>query len=471
MTVTLVALEGLSVATVLPVISRQLGDLRLYGWVFSAFFLASLIGIAAVGNLADRIGLAAPLAGGLGLFALGLFVGGTATSMAVLVAGRCLQGLGAGAVPAAAYTAIGRGYPGPARPRMFAVLSTAWVVPGLIGPSLAALVARGPGWRWVFLGLIPVVAMAGALSVPGLQAVPRADPGGDPGDGRAPDSTTAEAGRTTAEAGRSAAQADGGAPELHAPMGMRSAVLVTAAAGVVLAGLDATSWVVAALLVAAGLGAGGPALRRVLPPGSLLARRGLPSAVGTRGLLTFAFFAADAYVPLTLTSVRHTSTAYGGLALTGSTMTWTAGAWVQTRLIGTRGPRWLVTSGIGLIIAGTALTASVLVTSVPVWVAPLGWSVAGLGMGMSYSPLSVTALDRAAPGGEGSASASVQLADVLGTALGTGVAGAAIAYGHRLGWAPSTGLAVAFGIGVAVGAVGLVAARRLPRRLSDPPRA
>lgn len=460
MTVTLVALEGLSVATVLPVISRQLGDLRLYGWVFSAFFLASLVGIAAVGSLADRIGLAVPLAGGLGLFALGLLVGGTATSMAVLVAGRCLQGLGAGAVPAAAYTAIGRGYPGPARPRMFAVLSTAWVVPGLIGPSLAALVARGPGWRWVFLGLIPVVAVAGVLSIPGLQSLPRTDPRGDRRSGTVP-GTPGAADGTAAD--------DGGAAEPHAPMGMRSALLVTAAAGVVLAGLDATSWVVAALLVAVGIGAGGPALRRVLPPGSLLAREGLPSAVGTRGLLTFAFFAADPYVPLTLTSVRHTSTAYGGLALTASTMTWTAGAWAQTRLIATKGPRWLVTAGLGMIIVGTALTASVLLTAVPVWVAPIGWSVAGLGMGFSYSPISVTALDRAAPGGEGSASASVQLADVLGTALGAGVAGAGIAYGHRLGWAPSTGLGVAFGIGVAVGAAGLVAARRLPRRLSDPP--
>src|SRR5215475_14587076 len=39
MNVTLVAFESLSVATVLPVVSHQLGDLRLYGWVFSAFFL------------------------------------------------------------------------------------------------------------------------------------------------------------------------------------------------------------------------------------------------------------------------------------------------------------------------------------------------------------------------------------------------------------------------------------------------
>ena len=47
---------------------------------------------------------------------------------------------------------------------MFAVLSTAWVVPGLIGRAIAALVAAAVGWRWVFLGLIPLVIAAGFWS-------------------------------------------------------------------------------------------------------------------------------------------------------------------------------------------------------------------------------------------------------------------------------------------------------------------
>ena len=50
--VTFVAFEALAVATILPVVGRHLGDLRLYGWVFSAFLLASLIGIVLAGTLA-----------------------------------------------------------------------------------------------------------------------------------------------------------------------------------------------------------------------------------------------------------------------------------------------------------------------------------------------------------------------------------------------------------------------------------
>ena len=114
--VTLVAFEALAIATVLPVVSRHLGDLRLYGWVFSAFLLSSLIGIVLAGTLADRVPLGRPMLAGLILFALGLAVGGTAPDMALLVAGRAVQGLGAGVVPAVAYVAISRGYPEACRP-------------------------------------------------------------------------------------------------------------------------------------------------------------------------------------------------------------------------------------------------------------------------------------------------------------------------------------------------------------------
>jgi len=74
------------------------------------------------------------------------------------------------------YVAIGRSLPERVRPRMMAVLSTAWVVPGLLGPVLSAEVTRAFGWRTVFLGLIPLVALAGALSLPPLARIGRPIP-------------------------------------------------------------------------------------------------------------------------------------------------------------------------------------------------------------------------------------------------------------------------------------------------------
>ena len=45
MAVTLVAFEALAVATVMPTVEEDLGGLALYGWAFSGFLLASIVGI------------------------------------------------------------------------------------------------------------------------------------------------------------------------------------------------------------------------------------------------------------------------------------------------------------------------------------------------------------------------------------------------------------------------------------------
>ena len=436
--VTLVAFEALAIATILPVVSRHLGDLRLYGWVFSAFMLSSLIGIVLAGTLADRVPLGRPMLAGLALFALGLVIGGTAPDMLVLVAGRAVQGLGAGVVPAVAYVAISRGYPEGCRPRMFAVLSTAWVIPGLIGPAVAALVATAVGWRWVFLGLLPLVAAAGVLVVLALRHVPARIGPADTG------------------------QAD----DASRPAVPYLPVLgVVAGAGVALTAITSGNLP----SIAAGVIAGGvllaASLRRLTPAGTLTARRGLPATILSRGLLTCCFFAGDAYVPYAITSVRHAPTGLAALALTVTTLTWTAGSWVQARWIARVGPRRLVRCGEGLVLAGLGLMSAVLLPSVPPAFGVLAWAVAGAGIGLAYAPLSVTALDRAAPGEEGRVTSGLQLCDVLGQALGTGVAGAIVAAAagaldHR------AGVALAFAAALAVGVVALAVGARLPARLN-----
>jgi MFS family permease len=427
--VTFVAFEALAVATVLPVVGRHLGDLRLYGWVFSAFLLASLIGIVLAGTLADRVPLGQPMLAGLALFALGLVIGGTAANMPVLVAGRAVQGLGAGVVPAVAYVAISRCYPEESRPRMFAVLSTAWVVPGLIGPVVAALVAAAVGWRWVFLGLLPLVIAAGVLVVLALRHVP---PPASPGT---------------------------------APVPYLAVLGVVAGAGTALASLS--SGIVP--VVAAGGIAGGAllavSLRRLTPPRNLSARPGLAATILSRSLLTCCFFAGDAYVPYAIVTVRHAPTALAALALTASTLTWTAGSWVQARCIARYGPRRLVRPGECLVAIGLAMMCVVLLPSVPPALGVAAWAMAGAGIGTAYAPLSVTTLGLAPAGEEGRATSALQLCDVLGQAIGTGVAGAVVAAAATgMGHGPSVALAFSFGIAVAL--TGVIVGARLPSRLT-----
>ncbi|MFM7735376.1 MAG: MFS transporter, partial [Alphaproteobacteria bacterium] len=158
------AFEALAVATALPSVVRDLGGLDLYGWAFSAYLLASLVGIALAGTVADARGPSLPMVAGAASFVVGLAIAGAAGSMPVVVVGRAVQGLGSGAISAVGYAAIARAYPAFAHPRMLALLSSAWVVPGLIGPVIAGFVAEHAGWRWVFLGIAPLVAIGTALS-------------------------------------------------------------------------------------------------------------------------------------------------------------------------------------------------------------------------------------------------------------------------------------------------------------------
>ena len=433
LTITFVASEALAVVTVMPVVARDLGGLRLYGWVFSAFMLASVFGIVAAGREADRRGPAIPFVAGVILFSCGLALAGLAPSMGVLVAGRVLQGLGAGAVSPVAYTSIGRSLTGPLRARMMAVLSTAWVAPGLAGPAIAAEVARLFGWRWVFLGLLPIVLVTGSIAVPALI---RLGP---------PERSDAQQHRLT----------DGLRTAAAAAMILGGLTLAAGSGhvtpGQILAGLA---------LIAAGGFVGLPAFRRLVPPGTLTVRPGLPATIASRGLLTFAFFGTDAYVTLAVTAVKHRSPVVAGLAVTGATLAWTAGAWIQARLSDTWEGRRLVRTGLVIVLVGIAGMALDLLPSVPVAAGIAAWSVAGLGIGLAYSPLSLLMLRQAQPGQEGQASASLNLTDVLGTAIGIGAGGAAVA--AEASRDLRAGIWAAFAIAAAVGLLALAVTRRLP---------
>ena len=263
--VTLVAFESLAVITILPEIEADLGGIAWYGWVTTAFFLGTMIGIVFAGDQADRRGAGPPYVLGLILFAVGLVIGGLAPAMPMLVTGRFVQGFGAGVVPAIGYVAIGRAFTEAERPRMFAVISTAWVVPGLVGPVLAERVSDAVGWRWVFLALLPLVAVAGSFVVPAMMRL-------GPLEGVAPP----------------------GGPFRRRRM--VEAVRVAAGAALIVASFTASRWLLVPGVVGGVLIGFGP-LSRLTPPGTLRARPGLPSVVLSRGLLTFAFFGTDTFVP------------------------------------------------------------------------------------------------------------------------------------------------------------------------------
>jgi MFS family permease len=430
--VTIVASEALAVSTIMPIVARDLGGLDLYGWVFSGFFLGNLLGIVVAGMLIDRGSLSRPFLMGIGLFSLGLAIGGLSPSMPVLVAARVIQGFGAGAIPAVAYVSIGRALPERLRPTMFATLSTAWVLPGVIGPSVAGVVAETLHWRLVFLGLLPLIAIAVVLVLPALRTV-------------APPPESAAGEHLVATDSRR-----------RLPL----ATVLVAGAGLIVGGLSNVGPAPIAF-VGIGLLVATPAFARLTPRGTLRASRGLPAAVLVRGLLTFAFFCADAYVPLAIQEWRGLPAVVSGLVFTASTLAWTGGSWIQAHRIERVGPRRFLAVGSLVLIVGVLGFATILIPTVPLIVGVVTWSIAGLGMGFSYSTLSLVVLREAPPEEQGSATAGLQLSDVLGTSLGTGLGGALVAAGIRAGSPGWVGLAETFGVAAAVAVVAFVVSGRV----------
>lgn len=387
------AFERLGVNTAMPAAAAELGGLALYGWVSTAFMLTDVVGLAVAGPLFDRHGLVRPLLAGVAVFSAGLLVATVAPSMLVVVLGRAVQGLGAGLLSVATYTAIGRAYPDTSRPAMLALNASAFTVPSLVGPLVAGLLADHLSWRWVFAVLVPLVPVAALIAKAPLNRVD---------DHRARTAGDAPGASVTHRALRGLALGAGVALALvAAELGSVAAIVAVLLVGVAVAALGATE---------------------LLPRGLLVARRGLPANTAFAVTLSFAYFAGDVFVPLGLTQMRGTSSVTAGLVLTVGVLGWTGGAWLPAKLPNAARGR-LARGGAGLVAAGLLGSAAVVATDVPVPLAALVWTVAGIGAGVGFTANSNAVLDDAAPTETGRASSQMELGNVLGIALGTGLGG------------------------------------------------
>jgi MFS family permease len=389
--ISMVAFEAMGVGTAMPALVADLGALALYAWPFVTFMAAGVFGTVLGGRWCDLAGPRIPLAAAPVLFGVGLLVAGTAAGMPQLLVGRVLQGLGAGALTVAVYVLIAVVYPEPTRPALFGLMSSAWVLPSLVGPPVAGVVTERLSWHWVFLGLVPVVVLAGSLVVPAVRQLGKPDPG------------------------RSIRPRRG---------------LVLAALGAAV-GVSALSWAsqrpsTGAVVAGAALVLLVPSMRRLLPAGVFLARRGVPAVVATRGLLAGVFFTANSYLPLILTSTHHWTLAAAGSPLVVGSLGWAAASGWQGRHPELPRHR-LLRIGFGLLTVGVAGLVLVAPAWGTPWLALPLWGIAGIGMGLGFSSVSFLLLQQSGAGEVGFHSSAAQISDQLSTAILIGAGGALLA--------------------------------------------
>lgn len=393
--VALVAYEALAVVTAMPTAALALDGLALYALAFGGTMATSVIGTTLAGQWCDARGPAAPLWASLASFVGGLLLAGFAPDMPTLIAGRMAQGLGGGGITVALYALVARRYPTAMRPRVFAAFATSWAVPALFGPALSGLAVEAFGWRCIFL-VIPLIALPAALLLrPALRATATGD-GTSNGTG------------------------------IVSPQ--RIALLIGAAAGICLlhVGGQLRGGPAAAMLVPAAALAFVCAVR-LLPAGTAIAARGLPTVIALRGLACAAFFGVEAFLPLLLSRERGLSPAQAGLALTAGAISWTFGSWFQGHARNGWSRHRFLRTGTTALCAGLAVAALAVVSSVSVTVSVLGWAVAGLGMGMISPSLSVLVLSLSEPERQGANSAALPLSEAVSVSTAMALGGSLFA--------------------------------------------
>lgn len=383
------AFETLAVTTIMPIISRDLDGESLYSVAFSGTLAASVIGMVVAGGWADRRGPTRPLLTSIAVFLVGLMVSGTATSMEFFIVGRFMQGLGSGAVGVAIYVVVARLYPADLHPKIFGAFAAAWVLPSMIGPPAAGVVADFFTWHWVFLGVAVLMVLASTLLIPALRLL-----------------------RTT-----STSPTDDPASHTNIPSPINVLWAIAVAAGILGISLGGDSGGPLALpIVAIAVIVVVVALRPLLPKGTLLARRGLPATVLLRGGVAAGFYASEIYLPYLLNERYGLPPWLAGLILTVAAISWAIGSAIQGRLGDRLSHDRALRLGATLLVIGlgtVALTALLLLSP---FVAGAAWMVCGFGMGLMFPRMSTLALAYSTVGNQGFNSAAMSIADAAGGA-------------------------------------------------------
>ncbi|MFC4311858.1 MFS transporter [Steroidobacter flavus] len=158
-------LEISSVPVILPTLEGVLkGDFKDLQWIMNAYTIACTAVLMAVGSLADRFGRKRMLALSVIAFGLASLACGLAQSTPVLIASRFLQGAAGGAMLISQIAVLSSQFQGAqARGRAFG----AWgIVFGLglgFGPTIGGAIAAVLGWPWVFLVHVPIAAITTVL--------------------------------------------------------------------------------------------------------------------------------------------------------------------------------------------------------------------------------------------------------------------------------------------------------------------
>jgi EmrB/QacA subfamily drug resistance transporter len=149
-------LDNQIVSTALPTIVGEFGELERFGWVGSAYLLASSAVMPIYGKLGDLFGRKYVMMAAILIFTVGSLTCGLAVSMNTLIAARVLQALGGGGIMVSIFSINADLFEPRERARYQSYASLVLMISGAIGPTLGGTMSDLFGWRSIFLVNLPI---------------------------------------------------------------------------------------------------------------------------------------------------------------------------------------------------------------------------------------------------------------------------------------------------------------------------
>ena len=402
-----VALHAINVyitTTILPSVVADIGGIDYYSWNTSLFIVASILAAAVSPGLLARCGPRAAYLLSAVIFAAGSLACGFAPSMAAMLAGRIVQGVGGGFLLALSYAMIRIVFDEALWPRGIALVSGMWGVATLVGPAVGGLFAEYGLWRASFWALAPAAVVFGVLAT---LALPPRD--------AAPGST-----------GAGAAGA-GGAPMLQILLLTAAVMAISAGSVMTSAWANAAGALVAIVLVCLIAVIEQSASRRLLPSGSFSPGGALGAVYASMMLLSIMVTSSEIFIPLFLQTLHGQTPLVAGYLAAAMSAGWTLGSIGGAGATGARMRRQLRFAPLPGLIGMVMLAILVPPGSSGSWLAlaPLcaAMLMVGVGVGLAWPHLLTRVLQLAPEGEEAVASASLTTVQLFATAAGAALAG------------------------------------------------
>ncbi|WP_183603387.1 MDR family MFS transporter [Paenibacillus phyllosphaerae] len=392
------ALDQTIVSTAMTQIIAKLGGFDKFVWVYSAYMIAMVVCSPIFGKLSDMYGRKRFFLAGLFVFMAGSILCGTAQNMEQLIIYRAIQGIGGGAVTPIVFAIIFDLFPPEKRGKMMGLFGAVFGISNVFGPIMGGAITDSISWRWIFYINVPIAVLSFIFILKAYH-----------------ESTN------------------------HKKQNIDWAGAITLAAAVLclmfgleLGGSDGWAWsswntiglfVASAVLTAIFVACE----RRAKDP--IIAFKLFKDNVFTSSMMISLLYGAAmigtaTYIPIFIQGVFHKTATETSTVLTPMLIGVVLSSQVGGRIAGKLRYRTVMIFSALVLFIGLSLLGFVMDASTSRLYITLFMIVTGLGIGVSFSLLSISTLGSVPPQYKGSASSLITFFRTIGSALGVTVFGA-----------------------------------------------